>query len=150
MHAVAAAQPADFSALADAALNPVYLAQAIERATVHPWVVSVLWLTPEGKTEGVVNVTWAAMSNPPEPEDLIPAGCALRRAEVYPASRFGTLPITARGNYAAHYKQFLLARKARAYGVSESEMLRSCDMTYLDESVARWKRGAALLKGEWA
>ncbi len=113
------------------------IAGAIERATVHPWIVEACWSRVENCAQRTIVVVQAPLSEHPEAEDHIPAGARFLRGDVFPAMRFEDFGPAQRERYRDHYRAFLLWRVARAHGKTVDEILPQAEGS-VRERVERW------------
>lgn len=118
-------------------------AAALDRSTVLPWVVELVSVKPGQAASRHISVHYAPMHRPPIPEDLLPQGARFVRADVFPATRFDDMPIHVRDRYyRAHYRAALMARRAKANGMTVEQLQASehHDPVLIDEQVERWLR----------
>jgi hypothetical protein len=127
-------------------------AQAIERATLWPWIVTVGYsvttvaddgarVTRYGQRTEVVQSTLAEI---PDATALMPEGADFLRADVFPATRFDDMSAETREKYRTHYQAFLMWRRAHALGKTVADLVPwvDYDAVFIDESVQRWAFGA--------
>lgn len=133
--------PAAFLATVALATSPAHTASILERCTVWPWVVDVCWSRVEGIGMRTIHVVAAPMSQPPDPHDYIPEGAMLLRGEVFPATRFDEMTPHVRRLYSAHYRAFLLWRRATTSGLKVDEFIASpeYDESEIASRVAYWE-----------
>jgi hypothetical protein len=124
------------------ALNPANTASTLERATVWPWIIDLCWSRDPGIGRRTLVVVQAPMHAPPVPEELVPLGAILTRADSFPATRFDDMTPRTREVYKPQYRAFLMWRKARSADKSPAEMQPwvDYDPCAIDESVERWAR----------
>ena len=150
VHSAARADQVQVAAQADAEhaerntvpllLHPLSTAALIERATLYPWIVQYSYSTTPGIGMFGLLVVQAPMHKPPRAEDLMPAGATLLREDTFPAMRFEDMSQGRREHYRAHYRAFLMWRKAHALGKAVADMApwTDYDPCHLDENVERW------------
>jgi hypothetical protein len=125
-------------------------AQAIDRATLWPFVVKVEYIKADGSREQRTHVVQRAMHDAPDGIDLVPADAELLRVDAFPATRFNDMSAATRDKYRDQYKAFLLWRKAHALGKSVAALVPwvDYDAVHVDESVLRWAHGANRFCGD--
>lgn len=125
-------------------------AAVIERATLHPWVVSVGYHFTPGVHHVILDVVERRMDDRPDPLGFLPTGAELNRAEVFPAARFDDMPAATRERWMPHYRAFLMWRKAKALGKHVAEMTPwvDYDAILVDESVQRWAKPGVRYTGD--
>lgn len=130
------------SPLAQSLIPAIDAGAILARCTLWPWIVDVCWSRVEGVGMRTIDVLAAPMHQPPDPHDHVPAGAMLLRADVFPATRFEDMTAHVRGIYSAHYRAFLLWRRARSLNKTLDELQRSTDFDSdsLEQNVARWVR----------
>lgn len=112
---------------------------AVDRATLHPWVIETCWSRVAGCAQRTITVVQAPISAPPEAQDLVPDDAEVLRVDVFPATRFNDMRAGVRERYRDHYRAFLLWRVARAHGKTIEQMLPEADAS-VSERVDRWAR----------
>ncbi len=130
----------------DAADAPVYGPQSIlDRCTLVPWIVDVVWSRTAGVGQRTITVVAAPAAQRPDAHDHVSQGAMLLRADVFPASHFEDMTPRLRELYSAHYRAYLLWRRARAEGktVADFEASPAYDESSFAERVALWKAGRA-------
>lgn len=128
----------------DGAGAPHYNSQAIlDRCTLVPWIVDVVWSRTAGIGMRTLVVVAAAQSQQPDAHDHIPPGAMVLRGDVFPASHFDGMTPRLREVYSPHYRAYLLWRRARAEGKTPTEFEASpaYDEAAFAERVALWKAG---------
>ncbi|XVJ69917.1 MAG: hypothetical protein HEQ39_09850 [Rhizobacter sp.] len=132
------------------ALASVQSAQAIDRATLWPFVVVVEYIKADGKREQRTHIVQRAMHDAPDGIDLVPADAELLRVDAFPATRFDDMSAATRDKYRDQYKAFLLWRKAHALGKPVEALVpwQDYDAVHMDESVLRWAYGANRFCGD--
>ena len=115
-------------------------AAVIERATLHPWIVHVGYDFDGGEPQSILAVVERRMDDQPDPLGHLPTDSNLRWYKVFPASTFETMAHSARPNYVAHYRAFLMWRKAKAIGKHVADMTPWVDYDPIDvhENQQRW------------
>ena len=123
-----------------AALAPLRIASAIERATIYPYVLTADYHDGQ-RTITEVRVFQRPVHNPPDAPDVLPAGAKLLRCDVLPAERFNDMLRDVRPRYRRQYAAFLLWRRACSIDKSVEQMVPHVDFDpiYIDESVLRWE-----------
>jgi hypothetical protein len=129
----------DFAALAERTL----IAAAIATRTAPiTWVVEATFLTPQDTTGRLIVVVDAPLSERPDAETLIPAGCELTRDVSFPAVQFADMANETRDRYRAHYRAYLTFMVAKARGKKVNELI--CGTDYepdaIDDQVVAWSR----------
>lgn len=132
------------------ALAAIQSAQAIDRATLWPFVVVVEYIKADGKREQRTHVVQRAMHDAPDGIDLVPADAELLRVDAFPATRFDEMSAATRGRYREQYKEFLMWRKARSLGKARNELVpwQDFDAVETEESVLRWAYGPCRYAGD--
>jgi hypothetical protein len=131
---------------ADGANAPVYDSQAIlDRCTLLPWIVDVVWSRTPGVGMRSIEVVAAPLQKQPDAHNHVPADAMLLRGDVFPASHFEGMTPRLREIYSAHYRAYLLWRRAQSEGktVAEFEASPAYNEATFAERVERWKAGRA-------
>jgi hypothetical protein len=138
------------SRLAAMALSAVQSAQAIDRATLWPFVVTVEYIKADGAREQRAHIVQRAMHDAPDGFDLVPADAELLRVDAFPATRFDEMSAATRDRYRAEYKAFLMWRRAHAMGKAVADLVPwvDYDAVHMDESVLRWAFGPGRYCGD--
>lgn len=129
---------------ADGANAPLFDPAAIlDRCTLVPWIVDVVWSRTAGVGQRTIAVVAAPTHQRPDGHDHIPASAMLLRADVFPASHFEDMTPRLREVYSAHYRAYLLWRRARAEAKTPAEFEASpaYDEASFTERLALWKAG---------
>lgn len=127
-------------------------ASIIDRATVWPWVVHVIWQR-EGEAIGqhALQIVQRSMFDPPVEFDAgVPDGAVVLRSEIYPCTRFDDMTPTVRRVHTNHYREYLMWRRAHALGKKREQLdpWKDYDPIMIDESVQRWLQPGVRFAGD--
>ena len=127
------------SALIDAMRNSV----ALERNTLHPWVITAQYLgIGLIATQRLIKIVQAPLRQRPDAQDHLPVGAIVLTEDSFPAERFAGMALEVRPRYRAQYEAFLMWRKAHALGKPRAEMVPHVDYdpVAIEAKVAGWIR----------
>ena len=94
---------------------------SLERATLHPWVVSAQYLKPpsldsrpgNSDLRSLILIVESPLSLRPDAYDHIQAGADVLREDTFPAEHFATMALEVRPRYRAEYEVFVKWRRAK-------------------------------------
>ena len=120
-------------AFAAALTTAIRAGVAMERATLHPWVVTMEY-THHGleSTQRLIKIVQAPLSTRPEASDHMPTGSTLLREDSFPAERFAQMAMEVRPRYRAQYEVFVKWRREKA------AFRDPADAVALDYAVELW------------
>jgi len=118
-------------------------------ASSAPWVVTIDFrfdkLAADGSDfevahERIIAVQASPLAEMPDVEELMPVGATFLRADVFPATKFDRMPVDVRDRYAAHYRAYLMWRKAIAAEKGVDDLVDGVDYSsrLVDEQTDRW------------
>lgn len=125
---------------ADLATVAANAGAVLARCTLYPWMVVVTYRDAAGNVAMVRQVVEGLLSEPPCATGYVPDGAEFMRGDVFPATRFDDMTPETRARYKAEYRDYLMWRKAKAYGKTVVQLVPwvDYDAVMLDESVERW------------
>ena len=108
---------------------------ALERATLHPWVITAEYLHPDCEgTQRVIKIVQAPLSQRPEADDHLPGDAQVLREDIFPAERFATMALEVRPRYRAEYEEFVKWRRVK------EAFNDPADAVAIDYAVSLWLR----------
>ena len=128
---------------ASAFIDAMRAGVALERNTVHPWVLTLEFTHPDHEgTQRLIKIVQSPLSRRPEAYEHLPAGATLLREDSLPAERFAGMAVEIRPRYRAQFDAYLRQQdKAASMGPADLVGHRGdYDPTMLDYLVERWVR----------
>ena len=117
-------------------------------AASMPWCITVDFRVRQPRSDGapewvsdrVIAIEMSPLAQAPDIESLIPCGAEFARADVFPITRFDTMPLDVRDRYSSHFRVYLMWRRAVAAGCDVVALEDGVDYSsrQIDEAVSRW------------
>ena len=111
------------------------------QAALAVWVLRLTYTLKGGQVTST-HIIESGVCVPPNELDYLPDDAEAVTADVFPASRFETMPLPTRARYAPQYRAWLIWRAAKAIGKKPEDMRAWVDYDPVgkDERVQSWLR----------